>query len=312
VSFPPHIARVLDAYGVRSDTKAALYELYLALGDEVLDVFADHADGVTAASMLEPDDTLTIRQEVVTRYLERNHPQWMEGRATASLWHPREAEGRASGAAVPLGELPEAVRVVVEAGQPVPDGVLILGRNAHFGGRTDTITFDIVPRSLDEALAVAHAEGRQHTLPGSVGATAGTFDSPHNVALLWEIQPNAYKPGADRNQEIGHVWRKHRNWHRLTLACAIWWLQRQETAMYILRGDALRVTHEADSSRPLSPEIAALHDRTIQSVAAALQVELVPSDAAMERDLLQSTVMNQALRQHVLRNGAEGVLWRLL
>ncbi|HEX7829311.1 MAG TPA: hypothetical protein VF787_06620, partial [Thermoanaerobaculia bacterium] len=122
MSFPPHIARILDAYGVRADTKSALYELYLGLGDEVLDVFADLSEGVTSATMLEPDDTLTIRHEVVSRYLRRNHPLWLDGKATASLWHPREAEGRASGAAVPIGELPDAAKQVVGENQPLPDG----------------------------------------------------------------------------------------------------------------------------------------------------------------------------------------------
>jgi hypothetical protein len=110
MSFPPHIERVLTAYGIRADTKAALYDLYLSLGGEVLEVFADVADGVTAATMLEPDDTLMLKEQVVERYLTRNHPRWLEGLPTASLWHPREAEGRASGAAVPLGELPEVAR----------------------------------------------------------------------------------------------------------------------------------------------------------------------------------------------------------
>jgi hypothetical protein len=306
VSFPPHITRILDAYGIRADTKSALYELYLGLGDEVLDVFADLSEGVTSATMLEPDDTLTIRQEVVSRYLRRNHPLWLDGKATASLWHPREAEGRASGAAVPIGELPDAAKQVVGENQPLPDGFVILGRNAHAGGRADTITFDVIPRSLDEALAVGRAEGQQHTLPGSVGATAGTYDSAQNLALLWEIQPNVYKPQDDRNREIVKIWRKHRNWHLLTLACAFEWLRKQRSRVYIVSGSALAITHEMNPAKPMSDTIVTLHDRTIEDVTRSLGIALVDPDQADERELLESAVMNHTLRQHVLRNGAAG------
>ncbi len=312
MSFPPHIARVLDAWEIRPDTKSALYELYLALGDEVLEVFADRADGVASASLLGPDDTLTIRQEVVARFLKRNHPLWLEGKATASLWHPREAEGRASGAAVPLGELPEVVRNVVGENQPVPDGILVLGRNAHSGGRAETISFDVIPRALDDALAVGRADGQQHTLPGSVGATAGTFDSENSLALLWEIQPNVFKPRGDRNRGIVKIFRHHRNWHLLTLACAFEWLRRQKSRTYIVGGSALAITHEMDPAKPISDRIVELHDRTVADVTRALGIELREPDAADERELLASLVMNHALRKHVLVNGAAGAIWNAI
>ena len=83
--FPDHIDRVLSAYRVRADTKSALFDLYLSLGDEVLEVFADLADGVTSATMLTPDDTLLIRERLVERYVRRNHPRWAEGKPTASF-----------------------------------------------------------------------------------------------------------------------------------------------------------------------------------------------------------------------------------
>ena len=309
--FPSHIEQVLTSYGVRTDTKAALYELYLTLGGEVLEVFADLAEGVTAATTLEPDDTLTIRAEVVRRFVARNHPKWLEGTPTASLWHPRAAEGRASGAAVPLGSIPEEALRVVGADQPTPAGILILGRNAHFAGRSETISFDIIPRSLDEAIAIGLAEGRQHTIPGSVGETSGTFDSARSLALLWEIQPNVYKPAGERNHEIAKVYRRHRNWHLLTLASAILWLREQETAVFILRGAGLEVTHAADPEKPISETIAALHDRTVEQVAAALGAALATPSDDDGLVLLDSDVMNHALRQHVLRHGVEGVLWKM-
>ena len=152
--FPAHIARVLDDYRVPADTKAALFDLYVSMGEEVLEVFSEIADGAVV-SMLTPDDTLTIRERIVERYLTRNHPLWLEGKPTPSLWHPRALEGRASGLVVPL--------------DTVSNGILLLGRNAHYGGRAETISFDIVASSLDGAIAIGKAVGQQHTIPGSVG-----------------------------------------------------------------------------------------------------------------------------------------------
>ena len=299
-------------YGIRADTKAALYDLYLSLGDEVLEVFADLAEGVTAATMLEPDDTLTIREQVVERFLRRNHPRWLAGAPTASLWHPREAEGRASGAAVPLGELSDVAKRVVGDDQPLPDGILILGRNAHFGGRADTISFDVVARELDDALAIGRAAGQQHTLPGSVGETSGTFDAVRSLALIWEVQPNVYKPAGERNRAIAKIYRRHRNWHLVTLASALEWLRAQQAATFILRGDALSVTHEVNPEKPVSPAIAALHDRTVEQVVRSLGGTLETPSNEDELVLLDSGVMNHALRQYVLRQGAAAAMLRVV
>ena len=249
--FPAHIERVLDAYAVRADTKAALYDLYLTLGDEVLEVFADVAEGVTTAASLEPDDTLVLREKVVERYLRRNHPLWLEGKPTPSLWHPRSAEGRASGAALPIGEIPEAARNIIPADQPIPDGILILGRNAHSGGRAETISFDVVARDLDDALAIGRALGQQHPLPGSVGETSATYNAACGIALVWEVQPNVFKPAGDRNREIAKVYRRHRNWHLVTLASALDWLVAHQAAIFILHGIGLSVAHELNPEAPM-------------------------------------------------------------
>ena len=305
--FPSHIEQILTAYGIRSDTKAALYDLYVSMGDEVLEVFADLAEGVTSATLLQPEDTLSIRERVVERYLTRNHPRWLAQMPTASLWHPREAEGRASGAAVPLGGISQCVRSVIEH---VPDGMLILGRNAHFGGRAETISFDVVARELADAIALGKAAGQQHTIPGSAGETSGTFDSANGVALIWEVQPNVYKPQGDRNRAIAKIYRRHRNWHLVTLAAALEWLAAQKAAVFILRGGALAVTHEVNPQQPVSDTIAALHDRTVERVAAAFDLTLTDPTSEDELTMLDSCVMNHALRKHVLREGASGVVWR--
>ena len=55
---------------------------------------------------------------------------------------------------------------------------------------------------LEDALLIAGAEGQQHTIPGSIGETSGTFDSALNVALIWEVQPNVYKPAGERNRLV--------------------------------------------------------------------------------------------------------------
>ncbi len=308
--FPDHIDAVLTAYRVPADTRSALYDLYLAMGDEVLAVFADLADGVTLATMLSPDDTLLIRERVVERYLRRNHPRWLDGKPTPSLWHPRVAEGRASGAAIPMDDFPELARRVSD--QPLPDGILLLGRNAHSGGRAETVSFDVVARELDDAIAIGRAAGQQHTIPGSVGETTGTFDSARNIALIWEVQPNVYKPAGARNREIAKLYRRHRNWHLITLTVAIEWLRAQKTETYILRGDALAATHEMNPAMPVSETIVALHDRTVEQVARVAGATLVEPTNGDELVLLDSGVMNHALRKHVLVNGAAAAMWKFM
>lgn len=309
--FAPHIARVLEVHGIAPDTKSALYDLYVSMGDEVLDVFAELAEAAPSASALTPEDTAAIRNRVVERYLRRNHPLWLAGTPTPSLWHPRELEGRASGLARPLGEVPEGARRVIPSGQPVPDGLVILGRNAHYGGRQETISFDVVPRGLGDAIGVGTAVGQQHTIPGSVGETSGTFDARHGIALLWEVQPNVYKPAGDRNRAIAKVYRRHRNWHLVTLAIALDWLRAQECAIFVLRGEALAPTHEVNPAKPVSPAIASNHDRTVQDVCERLGLVLGEVSYDDEFLLLESMVMNHALRKHVLREGAAGAMWKV-
>jgi hypothetical protein len=190
----------------------------------------------------------------------------------------------------------------------MPDGILILGRNAHSGGRSETISFDIVARELDDAIAIGRALGQQHTVPGSIGETSGTFDSASGVALLWEVQPNVYKPQGERNREIVKLYRRHRNWHVLTLAAALEWLRAQHCAIFILRGDALAIAHEMNPAKPVSDRITSLHDRTVENVVRALNGALHEPTDDDELLLLDSVVMNHALRKHVLMTGAASAI----
>lgn len=309
--FPEHIDRVFEAYRVPADTKAALLDLYISLGGEVLEVFGDMAERVESPALLRPEDTVDIRRMVVERYLRRVHPRWLEAAPTPSLWHPRELEGRASGLAMPLGPVSEIARKVIGEDQPVPDGIVMLGRNAHYGGRVDTVSFDVVAARLEDALALALAEGQQHTMPGSAGETSGTYDAVQNVALLWEIQPNVYKPVGERNRAIAKVYRRHRNWHLITLVAALEWLTERGCAIFILRGEGLAPTHEVNPEKPVSDAIALHHDRTVGRVVEALGLALEPVTDLDEIAILESGVMNHALRKHVLRSGAAGAMWRV-
>jgi hypothetical protein len=308
--FPEHIERVFEAYGIRAETKAALFDLFVSMGDEVLEVFGDIAESVTDPTTLAPEDCLTIRRRLVERYLIRDHPKWLDGNPTPSFYRPRMLEGRAAGIAIPLGEIPAAAVTLLDR-QPVPNGVVVQGRNAHYGGRSETISFDLIAADLNDAIAVGQALGQQHTLPGSVGATSGTTDAVNQIALLWEIQPNVYKPLGDRNRDIARVYRRHRNWHIVTLVAAIEWLRAKSFRVFIVRGEALPATHEVNAAKPVTPPIIALHNRTVERVTRALDLDLAPATPEDEDLLANSTVMNTGLKKHVAEFGAGAAIWRV-
>jgi hypothetical protein len=310
VPFPPHIERIFESFRIPADTKAVLYDAYVSLGDEALEVFGDLAESVSDPTTLRPEHCAAIRANLVERYLKRNHAQWIEGKPTPSFYRPRLLEGRASGVAIPLGELPPGTEALLDR-EPLPDGILVQGRNAHYGGRSETISFDVIARDLTDAIAIGRAEGRQHTLPGSVGATSGTTDATQQLALLWEIQPNVYKPAGARNREINKAYRRHRKWHVLTLHAAIEWLRAKSFRVFILRGDALVATHEVDTARPVTPAIMAMHDQTVDRVARSLGLALTPAGRDDEQVLLNATMMNAGLRKYVETSGAAGAVWRV-
>ena len=319
--FPPHLTAVLDQYGVQPATREALYEQYCMFGNAALEAFADwvSAEGLEA-SAVQPDMIPVLRAAVVERYLDRFHPLWLEGRPTPTLYHPRHGEGRGAGAATPLGRFDESdegiagdaariTRAIVGPDQPLPSGILMLSRNGHFGGRENTISFDVVAADPADARLLADAVGRQHTLPGSAGETSGTLEGA--AALLWEVQPNVLKPEGDRNRAAGQVLRRHRNWHAATLTAALVWLRARCSDIWILRGSSLSVAHEVNPAEPVSGTIASLHDRTVERVVEAMNLLLVepaPQDATA---LLRTGLMNTALRAAVERDGAAKHLWKV-
>ena len=310
MSFPEHIERIFEIFGVPADTKNAIYELYVAMGEDALEVFGEIAESVDSPTNLRPEHCVEVRARVVERFLTRNHPQWLDGQPTGSLYRPRVLEGRASGLAIPLGPIEPKKHAVVGEDQPVPQGILMQSRNAHSSGREGTISFDLIAPDLNDAIAIGQAAGQQHTLPGSVGETTGTIDGERSLALLWEIQPNVYKPAGERNRRIAKLYRKHRNWHIITLVAALEWLRSKKFRVYILRGEALAATHEANPAKPVTPTIISLHNRTVENVTKGLDIELVPAARDDEQLLLDSSLMNTSLFEHVTFEGAAGAIWR--
>lgn len=306
MAFPEHIERVFESFGVPAATKAALFDLYVSMGDEVLEVFSEIVEHLDP-SQLGPEHCATIRERVVERYLTRNHPLWLAGQPTASFYHPRALQGRASGIAIPLGALKPKL---IGDDQPVPDGILMQGRNAHYGGRQETISFDVVAADLQDAIAIGNAAGQQHTLPGSVGETSGSVDADAMIALIWEVQPNVFKPQGDRNRAIARVYRRHRNWHVITLVAAIDWLKSKNFRIYVVKGDALPATHEVNAAKPVTPTIIAHHNRTVQKVVEGLSMTLRDASRDDEMLLFSSDVMNVGLTKHVSTFGAGGAIWR--
>lgn len=323
MDFPAHIEQLLDRFGVKPATKAALYELYASLGNPVLEAFAELSESVPSVALIEPDAIAQLRAAVVEQYVRRHHPSWMEGRATASLWHPRSMEGRAAGMVLPMGALQSGDgdglaasthRVLQRAlpeGQPIPDGVLVFGKNAHYGGRLETISFDVVPFDLTTAIDCALSAGQQHTVPGSVGETSGTVDMLSRAVLLWETQPNVLKPVGERNRDVAKLWRKHRNWHIATMTAAMLWTLRQDLRLYVLRGSALSAAHEVNAAKPVTDEIVRLHDRTVSAAVDAIGGELTELSGDDEGVITRSELMNHGLTQYVAQFGAAGAIQRV-
>ena len=310
MAFPEDIERVFEAFGVPADTKSAVYDLYVAMGEDALEVFGEIAESVDSPANLRPEHCAEVRTRVVERFLRRNHPQWCDGQPTGSLYRPRVLEGRAAGLAIPLGPVQPGQTAGVSDDQPVPEGILMQSRNAHSSGREGTISFDLIPLDLQDAIAIGQAAGQQHTLPGSVGETSGSIDGERSLALIWEIQPNVYKPAGDRNRSIAKLYRKHRNWHIVTLVAALDWLRSKKFRVYILRGEALAATHGVNPAKPVTETIVKLHNRTVENVTAALDIKLLPAGRDDEQLLLDSALMNTGLFDHVTFQGAGTAIWR--
>ena len=283
--FPPHIDHVLTAYGIRAETKAALYDLYLAMGGEVLEVFADLADGVTAATMLEPDDTLTIREQVVERYLRRNHPRWLEGMPTAesvASARRRGTCGRGGGAAGGVAGERAARgrgRSAVARRHSRPGA-----QRAFRWARGDDLVRRRGARSRTTRWPSARPRGSSTRFPARSAprperSTARTAWRCCGKCSLTSISrpgsATAPSPRSIAATATGTSLRWPRRWNGSSA---------RTRPRSSCRGAALAITHEVNPAKPVSEAIAAMHDRTVESVALALGMTL--TEPAGTDDLL--------------------------
>ena len=214
-----------------------------------------------------------------------------------------------TGLARPLGDLEDAsnafaARVAAAAAlaagpdQPRPQGLLVLSKGGHYGNRPGEFSVDLIPSELDAALAVNESAGQQHTLPGSIGETSGTLLEDSALALVWEIQPNIYKPSKERNQSASKPFRRHRNWHLITSIAAFAWLHENALVTHVLNASALALAHEVNPEKPVTPEIEAFHERTVARALAGLGLASLPCDGDASRDDLWRLV-DQVFSHHV-------------
>lgn len=287
VSLPRAVSDAFLRHGVPADTIAWADDLYRHLGPPVVDAVSEvvATAGVQPAG-LRPEHLEGVRALLGERYLRAHHAAWARGGASPAFWCDRALEAAARGIVSPLGELESgstafSARVALAAlraagpNQAPPRGLLLVSQNAHRGNQEGTLAFDLVPARLDDALALNAAVGRHHTLPGSIGETSGRALAEPPLAVVWEVQPNLYKPAGDRNRGAGGAWRRHRAWPLATATAALAWLVERGYRAFVLKGDALRAAHEVNPAEPLSPEIERLHDRTLQAAARGLGFRLV-------------------------------------
>jgi hypothetical protein len=320
--FSERVEAVLASFGVPPDTKAALYDLYIQMGEDTIAAFAELAETVGGPAQVRPEHMSRLRSLVAADYLRRNHALWLAGKPTPSFYLPRLWQGYASGFFSPLCQIGSEsdafasavggmAQKIAGSGQPVPAGILLLGKNSHYCGRDKTISCDVVCGCLDDALRVSACAGRHHTVPGSLGATSGSFDSTARLALIWEIQPHVYKPSAERNQDINKIYRRHRNWHITTLVAAIHWLTTRESTIFILRGEALRPTHELNKNEPMSDAIIALHEQTVRRVVSGMGLRLTEPLANAGERLAENGLVSGVLDSFIKEAGAAAALYRV-
>lgn len=319
LALPDGVARTLARFGVPPDTRAGIGELYRFLGPGVIDAVAGLPDSLgIPPGELTPEHLAGVRMHLGEAFLRDNHPRWLQELPTPAFWRDRSVEGGATGLAIPLGDLAApttevarktagALRIAAGPNQPPPRGLLVASRNSHYGNRPGVFSVDLVPSSLDDALAFNGSVGQQHTLPGSLGEASGT--SGERYALLWEVQPNVYRPNADRNPAARAPFRRHRNWHLAVSIGAFAWLFENRLEVFALRGRSLAATHEVNAAKPVTPEIESMHDRTVEAAAAALGRRLVDV-ADVPEDLLR--LCNAGLTREAGRQGLAALVRQVL
>jgi len=283
VSLPRAASEALLRFGVPAETIAWADDLHRHLGPPVVDALPELVETLgLRPEELRPEHLESIRPMLGERYLRSQHAAWSACGSSPAFWCDRGAPGAARGIVTALGDFekpatPLLLRVAQAAsvpGQAPPRGLLLFSQNAHRGNQEGTFAFDLVPSGLQDALALNAAAGRHHTLPGSIGETSGRALAEPPLAIVWEVQPNVYKPAGERNRAAAAAYRRYRAWPLVTAAAALWWLVERGYRVFVLKGDALRAAHEVNPSEPLSPEIERLHDRTLLAAAAGLGLRL--------------------------------------
>ncbi len=288
MSVPPRFTRVLAEHGVAADTRLRLEDLYYSLGSGVMDALAELAERRSLpARDLRPEHLEELRPILGESFLARHHPEWLQGVGSRGFWQDRRQAGAIGGSLRPLGLLDdgeqadftrrvfESASTRIAEGQPRPRGLLLLGLDAHSGGRPGTFSFELIPRELEAALILNACAGRQHTSPGAIGETSGSLLADGGPAVVWEVQPNVYKPTAERNRPARRVAGKFRSWPIVTTVAAFTWLRDQGRRVFVLRPEGLRPAHVVETDdKPLSDELLGVHERNVRGAAEALGLKL--------------------------------------
>ena len=249
-------------YGIAPDTKAALYDLYVSMGDEVLEVFGDIAESVDVAVAAAPEDTLPIRAARRRAIPHAQSSALARGQADAEPLASARAEGRASGLAMPLGVASSRDRASDRSATtsrfPTASSMLGPQRALRRPARDDLVR----RRRRGSRRRHRHRHrprGSSTPLPGSVGETSGTLDAG-------ATRRAALGDPAERLQAGGRAQPRHRR--RSIAATATGTSSRSSPRMrlaararalriYVLRGEALAADArgepgEAVSRRPSS------------------------------------------------------------
>lgn len=315
MTLPRTVSSALLRFGVPADSVAWADDLYRHLGPPVVGALGElvEARGIPPAE-LRPEHLEAIRPMLGERYLRAHHAAWRGGGSTPAFWCERALPATTHGVVTPLGDVAAAVspltaavavaaRRAAGADQPPPRGLLLLSQNAHRGNQEGTLAFDLVPTDLEDALALNQALGRHHTLPGSIGEASGRVLAEPALAIVWEVQPNVWKPNAQRNRGASRAYRRYRTWPFVTAAAALLWLAERGYRVFVLKGLALRAAHEVDPEAPLSAEIARHHEQTFERAASALGFELldgVAKSVPRELEALAKVNLGRAIAQHGL------------
>lgn len=325
MSLPPRFARVLAEHDIAADTRLRIEDLYYSLGSGVMDALAELAERrALKPREITPGHLEDIRPLLGSAFLNRHHAAWLRGESTRGFWQDRGQAGAIGGSLQPLGLLDEGeqsdftrrvhelVTPRIAEGQPRPRGLLMLGLDSHSAARPGSFSLELLPREPEAAQLLNSCLGQQHTSPGSIGETSGCLLADEGPSIVWEVQPNVYKPTAERNREARSVVGKLRSWPIVTTVAAFLWLRDQGRRVFVLRPEALRPAHEVNPrDKPLGEELLGLHERNVRAAADALGLELVAP--AVDFDCFPlARAVSPPLERALHEKGGAPLFWELV